>query len=147
MATIKANSSVTITYEGKLDNGDHFKTITEKNPLIIKIGNSDIPPTLETSLIGMSEGQSKTVRVSPEEGYGPRQKILVHTVNIKHFGGKISPKPGMILSLKVEKDGKEHEVPATVIEVNNDSVVVDYNHPLAGHHLTYHVKILNVNNS
>ena len=37
--------------------------------------------------------------------------------------------------------GDEHKVPATIIEVNNDTVVVDYNHPLAGHHLTYDLTV------
>ena len=53
----------------------------------------------------------------------------------------------MILSLKLEKDGKDHHVPATVMEVDSENVVVDYNHPLAGHHLTYEITILNIVNS
>lgn len=147
MEKITANSNVTIAYEGKLENGDTFKTVTEKKPLNIKIGASDIPPTLEQGIIGMSAGEKKSIKVPPEEGYGPRQKILVHSVALKQFGDKIVPKPGMVLSLKVEKDGEDHEVPATVMEIKNESVIVDYNHPLAGHHLTYHITILNVDNS
>ena len=53
----------------------------------------------------------------------------------------------MILSLKVERDGVDHQVPATVIEVHENSVVVDYNHPLAGHHLTYDITILDIQKS
>jgi len=147
MANISKNSKVTISYIGKLDNGDVFKNITEKEPLEVRIGESDIPPTLEQSLLGMSEGESKNIRLAPEEGYGPRQKILVHTVSKKSFGDKIDPKAGMIISLNVEKDGQQHQVPATVIKVSNDTVEVDYNHPLAGHHLTYQVTILKVQNN
>lgn len=146
MASIGKNSKVTFSYIGKLDNGDVFKNVTEKKPLIIKIGESEIPPTLEQSLLGMSEGESKTVRLSPDEGYGPRQKILLHSVSKKSFGDKIVPKSGMVISLSVEKDGKKHQVPATVIQVLKDSVEVDYNHPLAGHNLTYQVTILKVQN-
>ncbi len=147
MSKINENSSVTMTYEGKLDNGDIFKTITKENPLKIKIGDSEIPPTLEQALMDMSAGETKTVRLSPEEGYGARQKILLQTLNKEFFGEKITPKLGMILSLKVNKEGEEHQVPATITEISNDSVVVDYNHPLAGHHLTYHISILKVENS
>lgn len=144
MSNIEENSTVTITFTGKLDNGDVFKAVTEKSPLTFKIGNAEIPPTLEQALLGMSEGESKTVRLSPEEGYGPRQKILLHTIDKNSFGGKIDPKPGMVVSLSVEKDGEKHKVPATIIEVSDQSVVVDYNHPLAGHHLTYQVTILKI---
>jgi FKBP-type peptidyl-prolyl cis-trans isomerase SlpA len=146
MATIKENSTVTLTYTGKLDNGEVFKTVTEDAPLTLKIGNQELPPTLENAIIGLNSGQSKTVRVTPEEGYGARQKLLVQKINRESLGDKIKPKPGMILSLKVLKDGEEHHVPATVMKVENDFVEIDYNHPLAGHHLTYEITILNVQN-
>jgi FKBP-type peptidyl-prolyl cis-trans isomerase 2 len=55
---------------------------------------------------------------------------------------KLKPKPGMILSLKTEKDGHELMVPATVIRATDSEVEVDYNHPLAGHHLPYIVTII-----
>lgn len=144
MKTIAKNCRVTISFEGKLDNGELFKTVTEKAPQSFMVGNLELPPTLERELMGLSIGDKKSVRVPPEEGYGARQKMLLHTVSRSNFGDKLDPKPGMILSLKIEKDGKEHQVPATIIEVSPQNVVVDYNHPLAGHHLTYHVTILNI---
>ena len=134
------------SYIGKLDNGEVFKTISEDAPLTLKMGNQELPPTLENALIGLNAGQSKTVRVSPEEGYGARQKLLVQKISRKSLGDKITPKPGMILSLKVSKNGEEHPVPATVMKVENDTIDIDYNHPLAGHHLTYHITILDVQN-
>lgn len=146
MSKIKEDSTVTLTYVGKLDNGELFKTISEDAPLTLKMGNQELPPTLENALIGLSAGQNKTVRVSPEEGYGARQKLLVQEISRKSLGDKIAPKPGMILSLKVLKDGEEHQVPATVMKVNDDIIEIDYNHPLAGHHLTYNITILDVQN-
>lgn len=144
MSVINENSTITIIYEGKLDTGDVFKTVGKDAPLTLKLGTQELPPTLENALIGLSAGQSKTVRLSPEEGYGARQKLLVQNLGRESLGNKIIPEPGMILSLKVEKDGEPIQVPATVMEVTGDNVVIDYNHPLAGHHLTYHVTILNV---
>lgn len=144
MTIIKENSTVTLSYIGKLDNGEVFKTISEDTPLTIKMGNYELPPTLENALIGLSVGQSKKVRVAPEEGYGARQKLLVQKISKKSLGEKITPKPGMILSLTVSKNGEDHQVPATVMTVDNDSIEIDYNHPLAGHHLTYDVTILKV---
>ena len=146
MTIIKENSTVTLTYIGKLDNGEVFKTITEDAPLTLKMGNHELPPTLENALIGLKAGQGRTVRVTPEEGYGARQKLLVQTISRKSLSDTIIPKPGMILSLKVSKNGEEHQVPATVMKVENDTIEIDYNHPLAGHHLTYDITILNVQN-
>lgn len=110
----------------------------------MKIGESELPPTVENSLLGMAVGQSRKVRVSPDEGYGPRRKDLLQTIASREFIDKVKPKPGMILSLKVDQDGEQTAVPATVMEVGEDSVVVDYNHPLAGHHLTYQLTILDI---
>lgn len=144
MSTIQEGNKVTLCYVGKLDNGEIFKTIEESAPLTLTVGNSEAPPTLDLALRGMKVGDEKTVRVPPDESYGPRQKELLQELPLSSFGNKITPKPGMVLSLKVNKDGEEHAIPATVIEVNGEDVTVDYNHPLAGHHLTYNIKILAV---
>jgi FKBP-type peptidyl-prolyl cis-trans isomerase 2 len=142
MRTVQPDDSVTLSYIGKLDNGEVFKTIAADDQLTVALGHSEIPPTLENTLVGMKVGETRKVRLSPEEGFGPRHKDLLQTIDNKEFLQKIQPKPGMILSLAVNKDGEEYKVPATVIEVKNNETVVDYNHPLAGHHLNYEVTIL-----
>jgi FKBP-type peptidyl-prolyl cis-trans isomerase SlpA len=144
---IEDKDTVTITYTGKLDNGEVFTTVTDQEPLTLVLGNNDAPPTLEQALLGMAVGDKKSVRLPPEEGFGPRRKDLLHTLNRKSFGSKITPVPGLILSLNIEKDGKPHQVPATIAEVNNDTVVVDYNHPLAGHHLIYNLTVTAIDKS
>jgi FKBP-type peptidyl-prolyl cis-trans isomerase 2 len=144
MSSIQQNDLVTLTFTGKLDNGEIFKTVTEEHPLIVRIGNLEIPPTLEEALLGMAIGETKTVRLSPDEGYGPRRTDLVQTITNAEMIKKIKPKPGMILSLKLAKDGEEHYVPATVLKVGDSEIEVDYNHPLAGHHITYTITVVNI---
>ncbi len=144
MEKIQKNDKVTITYTGKLENGTTFQTTTESEPLVITIGNLDVPPSLEQAIIGMSIGDKKLVKLEPDEGYGPRRKDLLQTLNRNAMSASISPQVGMILSLKVEKNGQEHPVPATVVEVNKDTVVVDYNHPLSGHNLLYDITVISI---
>ena len=144
MEKVENKDSVAIAYIGKLDNGTVFQTVTNDKPLKIVIGNGDTPPTLESALMGMKVGEKKQVRVGPEESYGIRQKDLLQELKRENLGEKIDPKPGMILSLKVEKDGQDHKIPATIIEVKDDIVTIDYNHPLAGHHLTYDLEVVNI---
>jgi FKBP-type peptidyl-prolyl cis-trans isomerase SlpA len=147
MKYIEDKDTVSIIYTGKIDNGEVFTTIDEQNPLVITLGKSDAPPTLEQALLGMAVGDKKRVRLPPEEGFGVRRKELLHTVNRKTFSKNMIPAPGMILSLNIEKDGIEHKIPATIIEVNDDTVVVDYNHPLSGHHLTYDLTVTAIDKS
>jgi FKBP-type peptidyl-prolyl cis-trans isomerase SlpA len=138
------NSTVTLAFIGKLDNGDIFISMDEKEPLNTQIGNSDLPPTVEQELLKMTVGELRKVRVPPEEGFGPRQKDLLQTIDNQQMIDTLQPKPGMVLSLKIDKDGVEQKVPATVISVEGSQVTVDYNHPLAGHHLTYELKLLGI---
>ena len=138
------NDTVSITYIGKLDNGEVFSTIDEKEPLQAIIGNSDLPPTLEQAIVGMKTGETQKIRVSPDESFGPRQKDLIQTIDNQEIIDSLHPKPGMIIAIKIEKEGREEKVPATVIEVSDSKVTVDYNHPLAGHHLTYEVTLIDI---
>lgn len=144
MVKVEENDKVAISFIGKLENGEIFKTVGDSEPLIVEMGSSEAPPTLEIALKEMQVGEKKTIRVPPEESYGPRSKDLLQTIEKDTFEGHIDPKPGMIMSLKVNKDGEEHQVPATVIEVDGENVTVDYNHPLAGHHLTYDVTVVSI---
>ena len=138
------NDIVSVIYTGKLDNGDVFAVIEEKKPMQMIIGNSDIPPTIEEALVKMKIGQRKKIRVSPDEGYGPRRKDLLQTIDNAEMVKKLNPKPGMVISLKIDKDGTEQNVPATVMEVDGTNITVDYNHPLAGHHLTYDLTLMDI---
>ena len=144
MKKAQKNDRVTISYIGKLENGTIVQATTESEPLIITLGNLDVPPTLEQAIIGMSAGDKKLVKLEPDEGYGPRRKDLLQTLDRNVMNVGINPQVGMILSLNVEKDGQKHSVPATVVEVNNDTVVVDYNHPLAGHNLLYDITVISI---
>ncbi len=144
MSRPQTNDTVSLAYIGKLDNGEIFSTIDEKNPLRVTIGANDLPPTLEQALVKMNIGESRKIRVSPDEGYGPRQKDLLQTIDNQELIDTLNPRPGMILSLKINKDGNDQKVPATVMEITGSKVTVDYNHPLAGHHLTYDVTLLDI---
>ncbi len=92
----------------------------------------------------MEIGETRKIRVPPEEGFGYRQKDLVQTIESDEIIKKLNPQPGMILSLKVNKDNTEQKIPATVMEVTSSAITVDYNHPLSGHHLTYDLTLIDI---
>lgn len=144
MSNPQKGDTVLVFYRGKLDNGKLFKVVEKEEPLEVKIGNNDIPPTLEQAITGMKAGETRKIRVPPDEGFGPRQKDLVQTIESDELIKKINPKPGMILSLKIDKDDIEQKIPATVMEVAGSKITVDYNHPLSGHHLTYDLTLADI---
>ena len=136
--------TVTIAVIGKLDNGEVFFDASNEKPLTVQLGNNDLPPSVESVIDTMSVGEMRKVRVTPEEGYGARQKDLLQTIDSEEMVKNLKPVPGMLLTLRAEKDGVEQNIPATVIEVNGTEVTVDYNHPLAGHSLTYDIVVLDI---
>jgi len=144
MAHPKTNDMVVFTFTGMLDNGEVFITSDKDKPAQAILGNSDLPPSLESGIMEMQVGETRKIRVPPEEGYGQRLTDLVQTIDNQKLVGTLNPKPGMIISLKVDKEGVEQKVPATVMTVEGSQITVDYNHPLAGHHLTYQVTLVEI---
>jgi FKBP-type peptidyl-prolyl cis-trans isomerase SlpA len=144
MAHPKTNDMVVFTFTGMLDNGEVFITSDKDKPAQAILGNSDLPPSLESGIMEMQVGETRKIRVPPEEGYGQRLTDLVQTIDNQKLVGTLNPKPGMIISLKVDKEGVEQKVPATVMTVEGSQITVDYNHPLAGHYLTYNVTLVEI---
>lgn len=142
MSHPKTNDTVLLSFIGKLDNGEVFMAVEKDKPFRVTLGHSELPPTLEEELLKMKFGETRKIRVSPDEGYGPRHKDLIQVIDNPQLVAALQPKPGMIVGLKAEKDGVEQQVPATVLAVDGSRVTVDYNHPLAGHHLTYDLTLL-----
>jgi FKBP-type peptidyl-prolyl cis-trans isomerase SlpA len=144
MSYPQAQDTVVLVFTGRLDNGEIFITSDKDAPLKAIIGNSNLPPTLEGGIVAMKIGETRKIRVPPEEGFGERQKELLQTIDNQGLVDTLHPKPGMIVTIKVDKDGTEQQIPATVMSVDGPRVTVDYNHPLAGHHLTYEVTLLDI---
>ena len=144
MSTPKPNDLVVFTYTGLLDNGEVFIASEEGKPARAVLGNSDLPPTLESGILAMKIGETRKIRIPPEEGYGPRLKELLQTIDNQQLVDQLKPKPGMIVQLRVNREGGEAQVPATVIAVEGSRLTVDYNHPLAGHYLTYNLSLLEI---
>ncbi len=146
MCPVTLTDTVTIAYTAALENGELIDRSPADKHVTLSIGGGRLFQAVEACLFGMEPGEERTIKVQPEDAYGFRLDELVQEVPRAGFKGKIEPKPGMILSLTVHRDGENHKVPATVVAVNDDTVTVDYNHPLAGEIIVYTVKLLAINN-
>lgn len=131
------NKQIVVSLKGSLANGDVFEQTPEDHPLLLVLGQNNIFPKLEKALEKMRPGDTRTITLAPEESYGPHHQELVQTIDIAAFSNNIQPKPGMILSLKVERNGRQEKVPATVVDVKGGKITMDYNHPLAGKTVVY----------
>ena len=148
MSPVALTDTVTITYTVTLTNGEVIDdTHAEKDTSVtLTIGGGTLFMAVEACLFGMEPGENRTINLDPEDAFGLHQEDLVQDIPLSNFKGKVEPKPGMILSLTVQQDGKDHPVPATVLSVDEETVKVDYNHPLAGQHVIYTVNLVGINN-
>ncbi|MBD0833243.1 FKBP-type peptidyl-prolyl cis-trans isomerase [Aestuariibaculum sediminum] len=141
MSQVKENDTVRVHYTGKLSNGQVFDTSAEREPLEATLGQGLLIPGFEKAIISMEVNEKKTVTIPKEEAYGEIQKELFHKVDNGQLPGDVKPEVGMGLVSKSE-DGREHQF--RVAEVNEDHIIVDGNHPLAGHDLTFELELIEI---
>lgn len=145
MKQVENNDTVTVTLIGSLDNETVFETIEKSEPLVFKMGDERIPKPIQRTLRGMQVGETRKVRLEAEEGeFGIRRGDLLQEIPKNQFSDKIEPKVGLVLSMDVESGGLTHKVPATIVEIKSDSIMIDYNHPLAGHPLNYEITLIDL---
>ena len=128
-----------VHYTGKLENGEVFDESTEGDPLEFTIGNGSIVSGFEKGVVVMEVGATKTITVLPEEGYGPRREELVMGVTKTEFPEKIEPSIDQHLRLRQE-DG--NHIDLIITDMNEDTVTLDANHPLAEITLFFDVELV-----
>ncbi|MBU4306143.1 MAG: peptidylprolyl isomerase [Candidatus Omnitrophica bacterium] len=112
-----------------------------KEPLCYTHGEGQIIPGLANRLEGMREGEEKKIVVPAEEAYGLVDTTAFQEVKRTMLPQGIEPKAGKALRVR-NAEGKVGIV--KIMEVNPETVVVDFNHPFAGKTLVFEVKILSV---
>jgi FKBP-type peptidyl-prolyl cis-trans isomerase 2 len=145
MKQVQENDTVKVTSVGKLDNDAVFEVVDESSPKVYVMNDEATPKPIKRILLGMCEGEMRKVRIEAEEGeYGIRRGDLLQEIPLEQFSSKIEPKVGLVLSMNLEQDGANHQIPATIVELKTESVVIDYNHPLAGHPLNYDITVVEI---
>ena len=143
MSYIKDNCEVEIEFVLKTKRGEIVDSSEEEGPLKYIHGKKRISPQLEEQLRGRQVGDTFSFKVKPKDAYGERDESLVQFAKKEVFGesfGKI--KNGM--PIEIEMPDGEVAV-ATALEVKEDGILLDGNHPLAGESLVYEIKVLKIN--
>ncbi|PIN76197.1 peptidylprolyl isomerase [Candidatus Woesearchaeota archaeon CG10_big_fil_rev_8_21_14_0_10_36_11] len=140
--TIKKGDIVQVEYTGKLDDGSVFDTSKGKAPLAFKIGSKQVIPGFEKEVEGMNVGEEKTFTIASDEAYGPIHAEMTQEVPRDKLPKEPTPQVGMMLVMQAPNG---QQIPAKIVNVTEDKVTIDLNHPLAGKDLTFTVKIVGVN--
>lgn len=137
---IADGKKVSFDYTLTVDN-QQVESTHGKKPLEYVQGKAMLIPGLEKKLAGMRVGDSKTITVQPEDGYGSIRSEAVREIEKSKIPRDVNPAVGMVLEMQ---DPQGNSYPAIVKQVKGRTIILDFNHPLAGKRLTFDVKIVSV---
>jgi FKBP-type peptidyl-prolyl cis-trans isomerase SlpA len=134
-------TKVTLHFAVQLENGDIVDSNFEREPATFTVGDGNLLPGFEKALFGMYEGDHKTLVIKPEEGFGQRNPNNVQEIPRSQFNAELELTEGLMLSFA---DAQKTELPGVVQKVDDEVVIIDFNHPLAGRDILFEVAILKI---
>ena len=141
MPEAKKGDKVKVHYTGKLNDGTVFDSSKDREPLEFTIGEGQIIPGFEKTVIGMNPGDAKTETIPVDEAYGPHREEMVMEVGRERFPDNLEPDVGQKLQMN-RQDGQT--IMVTVTKVSEANVTLDANHPLAGKNLTFDIQLVEI---
>ena len=134
--------NVKVHYTGTLQDGSEFDSSRKRNePLGFQVGAGMMIPGFDKAVEGMEVGDKKTVELPPAEAYGEKNDEMMVQVPKDQVPADISPEVGQQLQLQRQDGGMMNVV---VAEVNDDHIVLDANHFLAGKTLTFEIEMVEI---
>lgn len=140
MSGTKSGDRVKIHYTGRLEDGTVFDSSEEGNPLEFTAGGSEVILGVSRAVIDMEPGDKKTVEIGPEDGFGARQPNQAQKVP-----RNLLPE-GATVGSALQAQGPQGSQPITVwvVELDEESAVLDANHPLAGRSLVFDIELVSI---
>ena len=137
---IESNTRVTLNFSLSLENGEEVDSNFGADPVSFVMGDGSLLPGFERRLLGMRPGDEAEFRIPPVEGFGEPNDDNVQSLPRRDFDEEALA-PGMLFSFA---DAAGGEVPGMVAEVSEETVEVDFNHPLSGRTINFKVRIAQV---
>ena len=141
MKTVKVGNNIAVHYIGTLTDGTEFDNSYDRgDPITFEAGAGTMISGFDKAIIGMTEGQTKSFTLSPKEAYGDRVSDAIQHVSKEAFG----PGYDFVVGTTVQGRGPQGAFLATINAVDESSVQLDMNHPLAGKELTFNIEVVEI---
>ena len=140
MKKVANDSTVTVNYTGKLEDGSVFDSsmVEGREPLKAQLGQGQLIKGFEDGLIDMEIGESKTVEIPASDAYGEYLDYLIQEVPKNQMPGEVE------VGTPLMADTQMGTVQFVVKEVNDETVILDANHPLAGQKLIFDLEVVGI---
>lgn len=141
MTTPNSGDTVTIDYVLRRGDGEIIGNTEQVGPQQVQIGSGQIFPQVEQVLTGMQVGESQTVEIASDNAFGPRREELVIDIPRANLPPEPAPQPGMQLNAQAPNG---QPMVLFILEVNEESVKADGNHPLAGEGVSFELTLRDI---
>lgn len=136
----QAGDTVRVHYRGTLSDGSEFDSSAGRDPLMFTLGEESVIPGFESAVADLEVGASTTVVIPSADAYGERVEDAIQSVPRSMFGEMV-PEVGLMIGLQNE-DGQHAS--AVIADMFDDTVLLDFNHPLAGKDLTFELTLVEI---
>jgi peptidylprolyl isomerase len=135
---------ISVEYTGTLGSGQVFDSSKGRQPLEVQMGAGQTIEGFESQLMGMALNEKKVFTLSPEDAYGPRSTELMQCVPKSEIPPEMEVQVGMIVGFITPEGNK---VPARIVQMDDEQLTMDLNHPLAGESLTFEIEVVGINSA
>ena len=142
MSTVENGNNVQVHYVGTFDDGTEFDSSRSRGePISFKVGAGQMIAGFEAAVIGMQEGDIKDISLSPDQAYGDHKQDHVKTYPVDVFPDEVQLSEGVTVAGQNELG---QQMIAKVLSVSDDTVLLDFNHPMAGKNLNFNIEVVSV---
>lgn len=141
MAQVKSGDKIKVHYHGKLTSGETFDSSEGREPLEFEVGSGMVIKGFDDGVTGMTVGEKKTINIPAEEAYGPRNPEMIIEMPKERFPKDMEVEVGTPLGMS-DQNGQQFQV--TVVEIKDDAIMLDANHPLAGEELIFDLELVEI---
>ena len=141
MQQAQNGDKVRVHYHGQLRTGETFDTSQGRDPLEFTVGSGQVIRGFDEGVKGMQVGDKKRVEIPVHDAYGEKENERIIEFPRAQFPPNLSPEVGMQLMMS---DGQGQQLPVTIAEIKDDSIVLDANHPLAGQDLIFDIELVEI---
>lgn len=144
MSAIKNGDKVSVHYRGTLDDGTEFDNSYDRGEtLTFEVGVGQMIKGFDSGVVGMTVGETKTIKITADEAYGQRQPEAVQSIPKTSFPENFQ----FIIGQQVQGTGPNGEnISAVLISEEEETATLDFNHPLAGKDLNFSVELVEILN-
>lgn len=141
MSVATKGNAVKVHYTGRLTDGTVFDSSSNREPLGFVLGDGNMIKGFDAAVSGMAIGEMKSVTIPSVEAYGEKRPDMMIDIPMSQVPADIKPEIGMELSLQNQAG---QPVPVKVVHVDEEKVVLDANHPLAGEDLIFDITLVEI---